>query len=284
MKIEFFKMHGCGDDFICIDYIKNLVIPKDISTTAIKLCNRHFGIGGDGIVLILPSEVADCKIRIFNSDGSEESMCGNAIRCVAKYIYDKKYVENVNIKIETLNDIKNLSIEEHNNAISECKADMGKPLFNPKLIPAISTKELIINEKILIDNVVYYITCLFMGNPHCVVFVEDLENLDLNKIGPLFERNNRFPNRINVDFVKVLNNNEISIRAWERGSGETISSGTGACAAVVASILNNYCDYGTEIIVHLIGGILTVKYIKDYNVYLKGPAEFIYEGQIEMNE
>lgn len=283
MKINFFKMHGTGNDYIYIDAKENEIIPEDMSTISIKLCNRHFGIGGDGIVLILSSEFADCKMRMFNSDGSEGNMCGNAIRCIAKYIYEKGYVKTKNITIETLSGIKNLIVTEDKGKVTECTVDMGKPIFQPKLIPAISTKEIIINEKILINNDLYYITCISMGNPHCIVFLDDLENLDIEKIGPLFENNNRFPNRINTEFVKVLYNNEISMRVWERGSNETLSCGTGACAATVASILNNFCELDKDVTVHLIGGTLNVNYTKEGTVYLKGPAEFVYDGQVEID-
>lgn len=283
MEINFFKMHGAGNDYIYIDCIKNPITIENIANISIKLSDRHFGIGADGIVLILPSEIANFKMRIFNSDGSEGNMCGNAIRCIAKYVYEKKYIENTHITIETLSGIKDLWINENEGKVSKINVDMGKPILDPKLIPAISTKDIILNEKILIEYIVYNITCVSMGNPHCVVFVDDLENLDINKIGPLFENNIRFPNRINTEFVKILSNNEISMRVWERGSGETLSCGTGSCAAVVASILNNFCDYDNDILVHLIGGILTVKYEKDGNVYLKGPAEYVYEGKVNID-
>ncbi|MDD2376326.1 MAG: diaminopimelate epimerase [Clostridia bacterium] len=283
MKINFFKMHGTGNDYIFIDCIKDQIILENISTISIKLSNRHFGIGADGIVLILPSEVANIKMRMFNSDGSEGNMCGNAIRCIAKYVYEKKYTENTHITIETLSGIKDLWISENKGKVSQVEVDMGKPIFDPKLIPAISTKKIILNEKIIIDYTIYNITCLSMGNPHCVVFVDDLENLDLNKIGPMFENNNRFSNRINTEFIKILSENEISMRVWERGSGETLSCGTGACAAAVASILNKFCNYDSDILIHLIGGILTVKYKQDGNVYLKGPAECVYEGIVEID-
>lgn len=283
MKIVFFKMHGTGNDYIYIDVIENPLIPEDMPATSIKLCNRHFGIGADGIVLILPSDNADCKMRMYNSDGSEGNMCGNAIRCIAKYIHEKGYVKDECITIETLSGIKKIWISKTEDSTTLCQVDMGKPIFDPKHIPAISTKDIIVNEKILINNSIYHITCLSMGNPHCVVFVDDLENLDINKIGPLFENNNRFPSRVNTEFVRVLSNNEISMRVWERGSGETLSCGTGACAAAVASILNNYCEYDEDITIHLIGGILNVKYNKDSNVYLKGPAEYVYSGEIDIN-
>lgn len=283
MEIKFVKMHGAGNDYIYIDCIKNSIAIEDISTLSIKLSDRHFGIGADGIVLILPSEIADFKMRMFNSDGSEGNMCGNAVRCIAKYVYDKAYIKDKHIKIETLSGIKDLWITETKGKVSEVEVDMGKPILAPKLIPAISTKEIILNEKMIIDHTLYNITCLSMGNPHCVVFVDDLENLDINKIGPMFENNIRFPNRINTEFIKILSNNEISMRVWERGSGETLSCGTGSCAAVGACILNEYCNYDSDILVHLIGGMFTVNYRKDGNVFLKGPVEFVFEGKVEID-
>lgn len=278
MKINFFKMHGTGNDYIYIDCIKESINLENISSIAIKLSDRHFGIGGDGIVLILPSNVADFKMRMFNSDGSEGNMCGNAIRCVGKYVYEHEYTRNTYITIETLSGIKDLWIDGN-----EIEVDMGIPCFNPEFIPVISRKENIINEKLVIDSTTYNITCLSMGNPHCVVFVDDLENLDISKLGPKFENNKIFPNRINTEFVKVSSNNEISMRVWERGSGETLSCGTGSCAAAVSSILNGFCNYDSAILVHLIGGTLTVKYNKFSNVLLKGPAQFVFEGTIEID-
>ncbi|MDF2865624.1 MAG: diaminopimelate epimerase [Clostridia bacterium] len=283
MKIDFVKMHGAGNDYIYIDCIKNPITIDNLSNVAIKLSDRHFGIGSDGIVLILPSNIADFKMRMFNSDGSEGNMCGNAVRCIAKYVYENKYTENTHITLETLSGIKDLWVDINENKVSEVKVDMGKPIFDPKLIPAISTKDIILKEKILIDKTIYYITCVSMGNPHCVVFVDDLETLDMNKIGPLFENNIRFPNRINTEFVKIISNNEISMRVWERGSGETLSCGTGACAAVVACILNNFTNYDTDIVVHLIGGMFTVNYKKDSTVTLKGPTNFVFEGKIDID-
>lgn len=278
MKINFFKMHGTGNDYIYIDCIKESIDLENISSIAIKLSDRHFGIGGDGIVLILPSNVADFTMRMFNSDGSEGNMCGNAIRCVGKYVYENEYTKNTYITIETLSGIKDLWIDGN-----EVEVDMGIPCFNPEFIPVISKKENIINENLVIDGTSYNITCLSMGNPHCVVFVDDLENLDISKIGPRFENNKIFPNRINTEFVKVSASNEISMRVWERGSGETLSCGTGSCAAVVASILNGFCNYDSDILVHLIGGTLTVKYNKFSNVLLKGPGQFVFEGTIEID-
>ena len=283
MKINFLKMHGTGNDYIFIDCIKYQIILENIPTISIKLSNRHFGIGADGIVLILPSEVANIRMRMFNSDGSEGNMCGNAIRCIAKYAYEKKYIDNTHITIETLSGIKDLWVSEDQGKVTQVKVDMGKPIFDPKLIPVISTNKIILDEKIIIDGAIYNITCLSMGNPHCVVFVDDLENLNLNRIGPMFENNIRFPNRINTEFVKIISKNEICMRVWERGSGETLSCGTGSCAAAVASILNKFCNYDSDILIHVIGGILTVNYKQDGNVYLKGPAEFIYEGTVEIN-
>lgn len=282
MKVEFVKMHGAGNDYVYIDCIKNTINTDNISAISRKLSDKHFGIGSDGIVLILPSYTAHFKMRMFNSDGSEANMCGNAIRCVAKYVYDNNYTEEVNINIETLSGIKKLCLTESSGNISQVEVDMGTPLFDTKIIPVLSPKNIILNEDLFIDDKNYKITCVSMGNPHCVVFVDELENLEIAKIGPKFENNNMFPDRINTEFVNVLSKNEITMRVWERGSGETLSCGTGACASVVACILNGFCNYDEYILIHLKGGTLEAKYTRNKKVILKGPAEFVYKGVIEI--
>lgn len=275
-------MQGTGNDYIYIDCIENKFTLENIDILSQKLSDRHFGIGADGIVLIFKSNIADFKMRMFNSDGSEGNMCGNAIRCIGKYVYDKGYIKNTDIKIETLSGIKNLHINHIKDKITYVEVDMGFPIFNPKLIPVNIDKKVIINEPILIDNESYNITCLSVGNPHCIIFVNDLENLDIQKLGPKFENDILFPNRVNTEFVKVLSRNNINMRVWERGSGETLSCGTGACAATIASILNGYCDYDNNILVNLLGGNLTIKYEKDGRVFLNGPAEHVFKGTIDI--
>lgn len=279
MKLYFTKMHGCGNDYIYINSLENPISnPNDLS---IKLSNRNFGIGSDGIILICPSNIADAKMRIFNADGSEGKMCGNGIRCVGKYLYDNKIVTKNPLSIETLSGIKILNLTLQNNKVETVTVDMGKASLNTYDIPAIFNKEQIINEPIIIDNTAYHITCVSMGNPHCVIFTQNLDSLDLSKLGPKFENNPIFPERINTEFIEVIDSKTIKMRVWERGSGETLACGTGACAATVASVLNNYCDKNSDVTVKLKGGTLSIKYT-DEAVYLTGPSTTVFTGEIDI--
>lgn len=277
--MKFTKMHGLGNDYIyfcCLE--KEISNPSEL---AIKLSDRHFGVGGDGIVLILPSNVADFRMRMFNADGSEGEMCGNATRCIGKYVYEKGHTNKKEITLETLGGIKHLKLNVVNNKVTEVEVNMGKAILNAKDIPVIFNKDKVINEKIVIGNNNYNITTVSMGNPHCVVYIEDVDNLNLQEIGPLFENDPMFPQRINTEFVEVINEKTVKMRVWERGSGETYACGTGACAVTVASVINNYCKIDEEITVKLLGGDLKIKYCTDGLVYMTGPAEFVFEGRIE---
>ncbi len=275
--MKFTKMHGAGNDYIYIDcFTETVENPKDLSK---KLSDRHFGIGADGIVLINPSPVADCFMDIYNADGSRAKMCGNAIRCVAKYIYDNKTKKPV-IKIETLSGIKLVEIFTENGIAVGGKVNMGKPIFNGRQIPTRYGDNIVKNKVINIENKDYEITCVSMGNPHCVVFYNDIYKLNLEKIGPLFENHEMFPERINAEFVEIVDNNNLKMRVWERGSGETLACGTGACAVAVASVLNGFCRQNEEIKIHTKGGSLTVKWHKNDNVYLSGNAVKVFDGEI----
>lgn len=276
--MEFTKMHGLGNDYIYFNCINEEI--KEPNKLSIKLSDRHFSIGADGIVLIMKSKVADFKMRMFNADGSEGEMCGNATRCIGKYLYEKGITKNKEITLETLAGIKILNLTINNNIVTEVSVNMGSPIIIAKDIPVIFNKDKIINEIIIINDVQYNMTCVSMGNPHCVVFVDDLNKIDVSKVGPLFENNNIFPERINTEFVQVIDNNTLKMRVWERGSGETLACGTGACATVVASVLNNYCSINEEITVKLLGGDLKIKYSSKGTVEMKGPAEFVFEGRI----
>ena len=276
--MEFTKMHGLGNDYIYFNCITEEI--KEPNKLSIKLSDRHFSIGADGIVLIMKSKVADFKMRMFNADGSEGEMCGNATRCIGKYLYEKGITKNKEITLETLAGIKILNLTINNNIVTEVSVNMGSPIIIAKDIPVIFNKDKIINEIIIINDVQYNMTCVSMGNPHCVVFVDDLNKIDVSKVGPLFENNNIFPERINTEFVQVIDNNTLKMRVWERGSGETLACGTGACATVVASVLNNYCSINEEITVKLLGGDLKIKYSSKGTVEMKGPAEFVFEGRI----
>jgi len=279
MKLEFVKMQGCGNDYIYIDCLEREISrPEKLS---IALSDRHFGIGGDGIVLICKSDIADAKMRMFNLDGSEGKMCGNAIRCVAKYLYDNGIVKKNEIKIETLSGIKKLQIFTQNDLVSSVKVDMGRAEFKPSKIPVALQGESIINAPLDINGHIYHITCVSMGNPHAVVFCQDVDGLELAKLGPCFENNEIFPERVNTEFVKVIDKNTLKMRVWERGSGETLACGTGACAAAVAAVLNGYCSKGEDIRVQLLGGELVINYT-DEAVFMTGGCEKVFEGVIEI--
>ena len=290
-KINFTKMHGCKNDYLYIDCTKNeLENPAEVS---IKLSDRHTGIGSDGIILICPSTVADFRMRIFNADGSEAEMCGNGIRCVGKYVYDFGLTKNEEVRIETgvrtkeeeatgiipENRIKILKLKIKEGKVVAATVDMGKPILTPSEIPVISDKDKFINEAVNVDGKDWYLTCISMGNPHAVTFVDDTKSLDLPVIGPKFEFNKIFPNRTNTEFIKVISRNEIEMRVWERGSGETLACGTGACASAYAAMLNGLAD--DEVRVHLLGGDLIIKYDRNTDhIFMTGPCETVFSGSI----
>ena len=279
MKIEFTKMHGCGNDYIYINcFDKEIEYPERLSVT---LSDRHFGIGGDGIVLICKSDVTDAKMRMFNIDGSEGKMCGNAIRCVGKYIYDNGIAKKNPLTIETLSGIKTLGINTENGLVSTVRVDMGKAELEPSRIPVNLPGEQIVNYPLNIKDNIYHITCVSMGNPHAVVFCDDVAGLNLPDIGPLFENHQIFPERVNTEFVKIIDKNTIEMRVWERGSGETLACGTGACAAAVAAVLNGYCSKDEDIHVLLLGGELTINYTNE-TVYMTGGCTRAFEGVVEI--
>ena len=278
--MKFTKMHGIGNDYIYFNCLeKEIENPEELS---IKLSDRHFGVGGDGIVLILPSDKADFRMRMFNADGSEGKMCGNATRCIGKYVYDKGITDKKEITLATLSGIKTLKLSvNEKNKVESVEVNMGEAILKASENPVKSDKEKVINERIKIADSEYNITCVSMGNPHCVVYMDEIDNLDLEKLGPKFENDSIFPERVNTEFIKVIDENTLKMRVWERGSGETWACGTGACAAVVSSVLNGYCKYDTPIKIKLLGGELTIKFMKNGLVYMSGPAEFVFEGSIE---
>ncbi|MCQ2772021.1 MAG: diaminopimelate epimerase [Bacilli bacterium] len=277
--MQFTKMHGCGNDYIYVDCTKNEIDnPNELSAL---MSPRHFSVGGDGLVLICESDVADFKMRMFNLDGSEGKMCGNAIRCVGKYVYDNGLTSDTLISIETLSGIKYLNLSVNNNKVDYVTVNMGKAHMIAKEIPVISDKEKVINEPIEVDGKTWNITCVSTGNPHAITYVDDVKSLDLEKIGPSFENHERFPERINTEFIKVIDSHNLEMRVYERGSGETYACGTGACASVVASIINGYCAFNEEVSVHLIGGTLKITVDPELNILMKGPATKVYEGVFE---
>jgi diaminopimelate epimerase len=275
--MKFTKMHGAGNDYIYIDAQKEKI--QNPSVLAVKLSDRHFGIGGDGLVLIHPSEKADFRMQMFNSDGSEAEMCGNAIRCVAKFAYDKKLTSKKTIAIETLSGIKNIDlIFDEAGKVTGATVDMGAPVFEPKLIPVNMDGDRIVNRPLEVDGKTYNITCVSMGNPHCAVFLDEIQSLDLNTLGPKFENHKVFPKRINAEFIKIIDRDNIELRVYERGAGETLACGTGACAAVVASYINGYTN--NEVNVSLKGGLLKIKY--DNAVIMTGNAVTVFEGEMDV--
>ena len=275
--MKFTKMNGCGNDYVYINgFVEKVENPKELAK---KVSDRHFGIGSDGLILIVPSDKADFCMRMFNADGSEGEMCGNGIRCVAKYVYDHKMTDKTEISVETKAGIKYLDLMVEDEKVTKVKVDMGEPILEPKKIPVRSEKKRVVNEPIAVAEKTWNMTCVSMGNPHAVVFVEDTGSLEIEKYGPLFENHELFPNRTNTEFVQVLNRNEINMRVWERGSGETLACGTGTCASVVACILNGYTD--EKVLVHLLGGDLEIEYEKTTNhVFMTGPAETVFEGEL----
>ena len=277
--MKFTKMHGAGNDYIYVNCFKETV--KDPEKFSIKVSDRHFGIGSDGLILICPSEVADFKMDMYNADGSRGKMCGNGTRCVAKYVYDNKMTDKEEISLETLSGIKYIKVTVENEKVVAATVNMGSPVLKGKEIPTKFDLDKVVRQKLTINEKDYEITCISMGNPHCIVFVDDVKNLELEKIGPLFENNEMFPERINTEFVHIISENEFDMRVWERGSGETLACGTGACASTVAAVLNGYCQSDSEIKVNLIGGTLYVNWTKDGDVYMTGPAEKICDGEIE---
>lgn len=284
--MKFTKMHGCGNDYIYVNCFEETIL--DFNETARRVSDRHFGIGSDGLIAICPSDVADCKMRMFNSDGSEGKMCGNAIRCVAKYVYDNKLVDKTTITVDTLSGIKTLVLHVEDDKVKRVVVDMGEPALNPDVIPMAIPEHAdhtAINVPIQIEvegqTYDYEITGVSMGNPHGVVFVDDVHALNLEKIGPKFEHHPYFPDRVNTEFVHVIDRSNIDMRVWERGSGETLACGTGSCASVVACIVNGYTD--DKVTVHLLGGNLEIEYDRTYNhVFMTGPATTICTGEIDL--
>lgn len=277
MEIRFTKMHGIGNDYIYINCMEREL--PDPAAVSVAMSQRHFSVGSDGIVMICPSDIADVKMRIFNADGSEAKMCGNGIRCVGKFVYDKNIVKKKSISVETLSGIKQLSLtlDDRDGEVSLVTVDMGKADFAPEKVPLKSSVPFI-DKPIEILGKTYRTTCLSMGNPHAVVYVDDPEKFDLLSIGPLFETHTLFPDRINTEFIRVIDRRTIKMRVWERGSGETFACGTGACATVVASVKLGLCDADVPITVKLLGGDLQITCMNDWRVFMTGPAETVYEG------
>lgn len=280
MNIKFTKMHGAGNDYIYINGFEYKI--SDPNEIAIFVSHRNFGIGGDGIVTISPSENADAFMRMYNADGSEGSMCGNAIRCVAKYLFDNNICKKENISIETISGIKYIEVIVENNVCVGAKVDMGIGSFNAKEIGIDTQKTEFIDQNITVLGKEYAMTCVSMGNPHAVTFVDSVDDLDLLKIGPYFENYELFINRINTEFVQIIDEKTVKMRVFERGSGETLACGTGACAVVCACIKKGILKFDTDNVVKLIGGELIINVKPDYRVFMTGPATTVFNGEIEI--
>lgn len=280
--LKFTKMHGIGNDYIYINCFEETVNnPNKLSEF---VSDVHFGIGADGLVLICPSDKADFKMRIFNADGSEAKMCGNATRCIGKYVFEKGLTDKTTVTLETLGGIKTLKLDVCGGIVEYVTVDMGMAVIKPREIPIDADGEDFVDRPLEICGRTYRVTGVSMGNPHAVVFVDDTKTLELEKIGPEFEYNPLFPDRVNTEFIRVINPNILEMRVWERGSGETWACGTGACAAVVASVMNGYCKRGEEVLVKLRGGDLRITYNADGTVTKKGPAAFICDGELYYSE
>jgi diaminopimelate epimerase len=281
VKLCFWKTHGLGNDYILIDNRRGLLSEEILGPLAKRLCKRRFSIGADGLLLLYSSAVADVKMRIFNADGSEAEMCGNGIRCLAKYCYENGVVAKSSFQIETLAGIKRVWLETVNGKVEAVTVDMGSPIFDRAKIPVVGEGEFI-DGRINVNDEVFRATCLSIGNPHCVIFVDDVEKFPVEYYGPRIERHSIFPKRINVEFVQVIRKNILKMRVWERGVGETLACGTGACASVVAGSLIGKTD--SECTVQLLGGGLRVKYEKENRIFLTGSAEIVYKGLIELED
>ena len=275
--MKFTKMHGIGNDYVYVNCFEETV---DCPQEAAKfVSDRHFGIGSDGLILIKPSEKADFEMEMYNADGSRGNMCGNGIRCVAKYVYEHGLTTKTQIRVDTLSGVKELNLTIENEKVALVRVNMGKPEFTAKKIPVISEKEQVIRQPIQVAGNTYEMTCVSMGNPHCVVFIDDMDCLDMEKTGPAFENHSCFPDRVNTEFVKIIDNHTLEMRVWERGSGETLACGTGACAVAAASIKNGFTN--DTVTVRLRGGELQIEWDQESgDIYMTGPAEEVFEGEI----
>ena len=277
--MKFTKMQGLGNDYVYVNCFKETI--ENPPEMAKKVSNRNFGIGSDGLIMINPSDVADFEMEMYNADGSRSEMCGNGIRCVGKYVYDYGLTEKEHISVETLAGIKYLDLTVEDGKVKLVKVDMGSPELVPENIPIVADGNRVIDEPINVNGTEYRMSGVSMGNPHAVVYVEDVKGLDIETIGPAFENHERFPNRVNTEFVKVLDRNTVEMRVWERGSGETMACGTGACAVAVACILNGFTE--DKVTVKLLGGDLQIEWDKEADkIYMTGPAEVSFDGEINL--
>lgn len=278
--MKFTKMHGCGNDYVYINGFVEKIALEEKPELVQRISDRHFGVGGDGAIFINPSTAADFEMEMYNADGSRAEMCGNGIRCVAKYVYDKGLTNKTNISIISCGRIKYLELFLKDGKVDTVKVNMGAPILYPEEIPVMTegAKQQVVNEPIMVQGKEYKMTCVSMGNPHAVIFMEDVENLAIEQIGPYFENHTCFPKRTNTEFVKVIDRKTVQMRVWERGTGETLACGTGCCATVVASVLNGLTD--DTVTVKLLGGEIDITWDREANlVYMTGPATTVFEGE-----
>lgn len=278
--MKFTKMHGCGNDYIYVDGQKEQIAPEEKPGVVRFLSDRHFGVGGDGVIFINPSSEADFEMEMYNADGSRAEMCGNGIRCVAKYVYDKGLTDKEEFTIVSAGMRKQISLTVKEGKAAAARVNMGRPELAAEKIPVISKEKQVIDEEILVEGKPYRMTCVSMGNPHAVVFMEDVKHMRIEEIGPSFENHPRFPKRINTEFVRVIDRHNVEMRVWERGTGETLACGTGCCATATACVLNGLTD--RKVTVHVPGGSLLIEWNeKEDTIYMTGPAETVFEGEID---
>lgn len=276
--MKFTKMHGCGNDYVYVNGFTEKVVDKPKAVVA--LSDRHFGIGSDGVIFINPSQQADFEMEMYNADGTRAEMCGNGIRCVGKYVYDHGMTDKTSITVESFGKVKYLDLTVENGKVVKVKVNMGKPELTAKDVPVVSVHEQVIDEEIIVKEKSYRMTCVSMGNPHAVVFMDDVEHLAIEEIGPYFENHERFPNRTNTEFVQVIDDSHVKMRVWERGTGETLACGTGCCATAVACVLNRLT--GAHVTVQVLGGEIEIYWDQKENlVYMTGPAVTVFEGETE---
>lgn len=286
--MKFTKMQGCGNDYVYVNGFEEKLPEEKKPEIVRRLSDRHFGVGGDGVIFINPAAEADFEMEMFNADGTRAEMCGNGIRCVAKYVYDKGLTDSEHISIVSAGNIKYLDLtvegktDTSRGAVTRVRVNMGSPILQPEQIPVVAEGEQAVDEPIIVDGAEYRMTCVSMGNPHAVVFAQDVENLEIQQIGPLFENHERFPRRTNTEFVEVLDRQHVFMRVWERGTGETLACGTGCCATAVACVLNGLTD--EKVTVRVLGGEILAEWDRERNlVFMTGPAVTVFEGEVEIN-
>lgn len=279
--MRFTKMHGCGNDYIYVNGFAEKIEQSKKPELVRKLSDRHFGIGGDGVIFINPSKEADFEMEMYNADGSRAEMCGNGIRCVGKFVYDKGLTDKTEISIISFGKIKYLTLYTENGKVATVRVNMGTPEFTAANIPVISDNEQVLDEEIEVKGQTFKMTCVSMGNPHAVVFMDDVKNLEIEQIGPFFENHERFPKRTNTEFVQLVDRNHVKMRVWERGTGETLACGTGCCATAAACVLNGLTE--NKVTVELLGGELLIEWNREENlIFMTGPAETVFEGEVEV--